>query len=93
MRYKMVWVGSANALYDRAKLLSIGSFSFWQRLLPEHAGEEVVVQFLLIYKYDGCGILSGGTDHPGLPARAFATQRARVACISRRLPRQAGLNY
>ncbi|MGI8475565.1 MAG: glycosyl transferase, partial [Thermomicrobiales bacterium] len=42
------WGGRANVLYDRAKLLGVGGFGFWNRLPPEHAGEEAVVQFLLI---------------------------------------------
>lgn len=67
VRYKIVWVGGANLLFDRAKLLSVGGFSWWQRLPPVHAGEEVVVQFLLIRKYGGCGILPSGTYHLGLP--------------------------
>ncbi len=67
VRYKVVWVGGANILYDRVKLLDVGGFSWWQRLPPEHAGEEVVVQFLLIRKYGGCGILPSGTYHLGLP--------------------------
>lgn len=67
VRYKVAWVGGANVLYDRAKLLSVGGFSWWRRLPPEHAGEEVVVQFLLIRKYGGCGILPSGTYHLGLP--------------------------
>jgi len=67
VRYKVAWVGGANVLYDRAKLLSIGGFSWWNRLPREHAGEEVVVQFLLIRKYGGCGILPSGTYHLGLP--------------------------
>jgi hypothetical protein len=36
-------------------------------LPPEHAGEEVVVQFLLLNRYGGCGILPSGTYHLGLP--------------------------
>lgn len=67
VRYKIAWVGGANILFDRRKLLSVGGFSWWQRLPPEHAGEEVVVQFLLIRKYGGCGILPSGTYHLGLP--------------------------
>ena len=67
VRYKVAWVGGANVLYDRAKLLNVGGFSWWHRLPPEHAGEEVVVQFLLIRKYGGCGILPSGTYHLGLP--------------------------
>lgn len=65
--YKVAWVGGANILYDRAKLISVGGFSWWDRLPPEHAGEEVVAQFMLIRKYGGCGILPSGTYHLGLP--------------------------
>jgi len=67
VRYKVAWVGGANVLYDRAKLLSVGGFSWWKRLPPGHAGEEVVVQFLLVRAYGGCGILPSGTYHLGLP--------------------------
>jgi glycosyltransferase involved in cell wall biosynthesis len=67
VRYKVAWVGGANVLFDRAKLLDVGGFTWWSRLPPEHAGEEVVVQFLLIRKYGGCGILPSGTYHLGLP--------------------------
>jgi glycosyltransferase involved in cell wall biosynthesis len=67
VRYKVAWVGGANVLYDRAKLLAVGGFSFWRRLPAVHAGEEVVAQFLLIRRYGGCGILPSGTYHLGLP--------------------------
>lgn len=67
IRYKVAWVGGANVLYDRGKLLDVGGFGFWPRLPPAHAGEEVVVQFLLIRRYGGCGILPCGTYHLGLP--------------------------
>lgn len=67
VRYKIAWVGGANVLFDRARLLSVGGFSWWRRLPPVHAGEEVLVQFLLLNKYGGCGILPSGTYHLGLP--------------------------
>jgi glycosyltransferase involved in cell wall biosynthesis len=67
VRYKVAWVGGANLLFDRAKLLSVGGFSWWERLPSSHAGEEVVVQFLLIRRYGGCGILPSGTYHLCLP--------------------------
>jgi hypothetical protein len=67
VRYKIAWVGGANVLFDRAKLLDVGGFAFWPRLPAEHAGEEVVVQYLLIRKYGGCGVLPSGTYHLGLP--------------------------
>lgn len=63
VRYKVDWIGGANVLYDRAKLIDVGGFSFWDRLSAQHAGEDAVVQFLLIHAYGGCGILPSGTYH------------------------------
>lgn len=77
IRYKVAWVGGANVLFDRAKLIRVGGFSWWSRLPREHAGEEVVVQFLLINTYGGCGILPSGTYHLGLPTSV--TDRAHNA--------------
>jgi GT2 family glycosyltransferase len=67
VRYKVAWVGGANVLYDRAKLLEVGGFSFWDRLPNQHAGEDALVQFLLIRRYGGCGVLPSGTYHLCLP--------------------------
>lgn len=67
LRYKVAWVGGANVLYDRAKLLEVGGFSFWPELPAEHAGEEVLVQFLLIRRFGGCGLLPSGTYHLEAP--------------------------
>jgi glycosyltransferase involved in cell wall biosynthesis len=78
VRYKVAWVGGANVLYDRAKLLDVGGFSWWNRLPPEHAGEEVVVQFMLIRKYGGCGILPSGTYHLGLPTEVPDRRRNAI---------------
>ena len=44
LRYKVAWIGGANVLYDRAKLLDVGGYSFWRLLPAEHAGEEVEEQ-------------------------------------------------
>jgi hypothetical protein len=66
VRYKVAWVGGANVLYDRAKLLDVGGFSWWPLLPANHAGEEVLAQFLLVRRYGGCGILPSGTYHLGL---------------------------
>lgn len=63
VRYKVAWIGGASVVYDRAKLLDIGGFSFWDRLPAEHAGEDAVAQFLLIHAYGGCGVLPSGTYH------------------------------
>jgi len=67
VRYKVAWVGGANVLYDRRKLLDVGGFSWWDQLPAEHAGEEVLAQLLLLRKYGGCGILPSGTYHLELP--------------------------
>jgi glycosyltransferase involved in cell wall biosynthesis len=75
VRYKLAWVGGANVLFDREKLLSVGGFSWWKRLPRNHAGEEVVTQFLLIRKYGGCGILPSGTYHLGLPTNVPDRER------------------
>lgn len=63
LRYKVDWIGGANVMYDREKLIDVGGFSFWDRLPPEHAGEDAVVQFMLIHAYGGCGVLPTGTYH------------------------------
>ncbi|CAA9334768.1 MAG: hypothetical protein AVDCRST_MAG93-6363 [uncultured Chloroflexia bacterium] len=76
--YKVAWIGGANVLYDRAKLTSVGGFSWWDRLPREHCGEEVVVQFLLIRKYGGCGILPSGTYHLGLPTTVEDRRRNAI---------------
>lgn len=65
-RYKVAWCGAV-VLYDRRKLLSVGGFSFWHRLPPQHAGEEVLVQLLMLQRYGGCGIIPSGTYHMELP--------------------------
>lgn len=75
VRYKVAWMGGANVLFDREKLRNVGAFSWWQRLPPEHAGEEVVVQFLLLHEYGGCGILPSGTYHINLPTTVANRQR------------------
>lgn len=66
VRYKVAWVG-ANVLYDREKLLSVGGFSWWPQVPPNHAGEEALAQFLLLRRHGGCGILPSGTYHLELP--------------------------
>jgi glycosyltransferase involved in cell wall biosynthesis len=78
IRYKIAWVGGANVLFDRLKLLDVGGFSWWHRLPPGHAGEEVVVQFLLIRKYGGCGVLPNGTYHLGLPTTVVDRERNAI---------------
>ena len=64
--YKIAWIGGC-ILYDTAKLQSIGGFSFWRKLPPEHCGEDVVVQQQLMARYGGCGLIPSGAYHQELP--------------------------
>lgn len=65
-RYKVAWVASC-VLYDRAKLVDVGGFSFWQRLPRWHSGEEVLVQNLLMRRWGGCAIMPSGTYYAEVP--------------------------
>lgn len=67
VRYKVAWVG-ANVVYNRLKLLSVGGFSWWAELPPNHSGEEVLVQLLLARRYGGCAILPAEAYHLQLPS-------------------------
>ena len=84
VRYKVAWVGGANVLFDREKLLDVGGFSWWDQLPPEHAGEEVLVQFLLLRKHGGCGILPSGTYHLQLPT-LVENRESNATSLFRRL--------
>jgi len=75
LRYKVAWIGGASSLYDREKLVRVGGFSWWDQLPAEHAGEEVLAQFLLIREYGGCAILPSGTYHLGLPTTIEKRER------------------
>jgi hypothetical protein len=66
-RYKVAWIASC-VLYDRAKLLEVGGFSFWSRLPRYHSGEDVLVQNLLQRRWGGCGIIPSGTYHAEVPS-------------------------
>lgn len=64
--YKIAWVGACT-MYDRAKLQSVGGFSFWEEVPTEHCGEDVVAQLRVMARYGGCGILPSGVYHQELP--------------------------
>ncbi len=46
-KYKIAWVGGC-ILYDTEKLRTVGGYSFWEELPPNHAGEDVLVQIRLM---------------------------------------------
>jgi glycosyltransferase involved in cell wall biosynthesis len=85
LRYKVAWVGCANVLFDRAKLEAVGGFSFWRDLPPEHAGEETLVELLLIRTHGGCAILPCGTYHLCLPTNVADRRRNAVELLPRRM--------
>ncbi len=64
--YKVAWIASC-ILYDSAKLLEVGGFSFWPRLPRYHSGEEVLVQNLLMRRWGGCAIVPSGTYYSQVP--------------------------
>jgi GT2 family glycosyltransferase len=68
--YKVAWLGAC-VIYDRAKLLEVGGFSFWSRLPRYHAGEEVLVQNLLMRRWGAAGILPSGTYFSEVPTTVF----------------------
>lgn len=68
--YKVAWLGAC-VMYDRAKLLEVGGFSFWSRLPRYQAGEEVLVQNLLMRRWGGCGVLPAGTYFSEMPTTVF----------------------
>jgi hypothetical protein len=90
VRYRVAWVGGANVLFDRAKLLSVGGFSFWRELPADHAGEEVLVELLLLRKHGGCGILPCGTYHLCLPTNVPDRRHEATELLDRRI-RELGL--
>jgi GT2 family glycosyltransferase len=65
--YKVAWIASC-VLYDRAKLLEVGGFSFWPLLPRYHSGEEVLVQNLLMRRWGGCAIVPSGTYYSQVPS-------------------------
>jgi len=64
--YHINWIGGC-VLCDRAKLLAVGGFDFWQDVPPTACGEDVVVQHKLMAEYGGCGLLPSGAYHQELP--------------------------
>jgi glycosyltransferase involved in cell wall biosynthesis len=66
LRYKLAWAGGCT-LYDTAVLRDAGGFSFWRRLPPVHAGEDVLAQLRVMARRGGCGILPSGAYHQELP--------------------------
>ncbi|SDI03367.1 Glycosyltransferase like family 2 [Arthrobacter subterraneus] len=60
--YKVAWVGGC-VLFNRAALVECGGFDFWDRLPPNHAGEDVTAQWRVMERFGGAGILPSGAVH------------------------------
>lgn len=59
---RVAWLGGCT-MFRREVLIDVGGFRFWPRLPPEHAGEDVLVQWLVMERYGGAGILPSGAAH------------------------------
>jgi glycosyltransferase involved in cell wall biosynthesis len=66
MLYRVAWVGGC-VLYDAAKLRSVGGFGFWTDLPPDHVGEDVLAQLLVMAQHGGAGLAPSGAWHQEIP--------------------------
>jgi cellulose synthase/poly-beta-1,6-N-acetylglucosamine synthase-like glycosyltransferase len=64
--YRIAWVGAC-VLYRRQALVEAGGFGFWQDLPVEHAGEDVAVQWRIMERAGGAGLLPSGAVHLEAP--------------------------
>ncbi|WP_052274356.1 glycosyltransferase family 2 protein [Arthrobacter sp. L77] len=64
--YRIAWVGGC-VLFDRRALVDCGGFDFWDQLPPGHAGEDVAVQWRVMERYGGAGIIPSGAVHLEAP--------------------------
>jgi GT2 family glycosyltransferase len=64
--YRIAWVGAC-VLYRRQALLDAGGFGFWRELPAEHAGEDVAVQWRIMEREGGAGLLPSGAVHLEAP--------------------------
>jgi glycosyltransferase involved in cell wall biosynthesis len=71
--YKVAWIGAC-VMYNREKLLDVGGYSWWHELPPEHCGEDVLAELLVMRRYGGCGILPSGVYHLELPTNVPVRQ-------------------
>jgi hypothetical protein len=64
--YHVAWIAGC-VLFDRAKLLAAGGFSFWRDLPPQACGEDVLAQHRVMKQFGGCGVLPSGAYHQEVP--------------------------
>jgi glycosyl transferase family 2 len=83
--YRVAWVGAC-VLYDRAALVEAGGYDFWQDLPAEHAGEDVVVQWRILERRGGAGLLPSLAVHLESPTTIPARDADAVAVVFGRHP-------
>lgn len=83
--YHVAWIGAC-VLYDRAALVEAGGFGFWRDLPAEHAGEDVVVQWRILARRGGAGLLPSLAVHLESPTTIPDREADAVAVVLGRQP-------
>jgi hypothetical protein len=63
----------------------VGGYSWWDELPPEHCGEDVLAELLVMRRYGGCGVLPSGVYHLELPTTVPNRQHNTDALIRKYL--------
>ena len=83
--YRVAWIGAC-VLYERAALVESGGYDFWQDLPAEHAGEDVVVQWRILERRGGAGLLPSLAVHLESPTTIPDRDADAVAVVFGRQP-------
>lgn len=78
--YRVAWIGAC-VLYDRAELVEAGGYDFWQDLPAEHAGEDVVVQWRILERRGGAGLLPSLAVHLESPTTIPVREADAVSVV------------
>ena len=85
LAYRVAWIGAC-VLYERAALVEAGGYDFWRDLPAEHAGEDVVVQWRILERRGGAGLLPSLAVHLESPTTIPARDADAVAVVFGREP-------
>lgn len=78
--YKVAWT-PACILYDRARLLETGGFSYWDRLPRNQRGAEILVQNRMMRQWGGCAIIPSGTFYADIPSTGSSETGGEIAAL------------